>query len=460
MLTEQKIKNLKFISDGEKAKRYADKKESNLLIQIGRSSKTFYFRFRQPDTRKNDMMKIGSYPLVSLKKARDKAFQLRKILEEGKNPKIETLVGSHKGMLFTEVFQEAKALKLSESKAGKYAEKGSVEEKWNRAEKHIKHFSNSAIRKITTEQIAAVLNGDSIKTPSNYLERDINNVLSATFELARKKLYISANPMLEISNAKAKEGNSNNRIRYNLDHKIFHEHLKLSEWASHNFCLNSKQGRKDDWNVGEPIQAGYLWKMGELFVPRPDSLLNAKWSDFDLEKKIWLIPSENMKGKREKDPDFELPISRQAGEVIERAMAKRVDDWVFPRMNKGRTEDRPGTRAIFKHSSHRLLKQHYTLHGMRHMFSTYMREMNYEHQHIETTLAHSLGSRSSKAYNHAKGNAQKRFMLQRWADFLDDFRTADSNHLAEVIEKHSVNFEMAYTTASQNVVPFPATNVA
>ena len=36
MLTEQKIKNLKFISDGEKAKRYADKKESNLLIQIGR----------------------------------------------------------------------------------------------------------------------------------------------------------------------------------------------------------------------------------------------------------------------------------------------------------------------------------------------------------------------------------------------------------------------------------------
>ena len=94
------------------------------------------------------------------------------------------------------------------------------------------------------------------------------------------------------------------------------------------------------------------------------------------------------------------------------------------------------------------------------MFSTYMREMNYEHQHIETTLAHSLGSRSSKAYNHAKGNAQKRFMLQRWADFLDDFRTADSNHLAEVIEKHSVNFEMAYTTASQNVVPFPATNVA
>tara|TARA_R100001082_G_scaffold111214_2_gene94106 strand:- start:531 stop:1937 length:1407 start_codon:yes stop_codon:yes gene_type:complete len=460
MLTEQKIKNLKFIGDGEKAKRFADKKESNLLIQVGRSSKTFYFRFRQPDTRKNDMMKIGSYPLVSLKEARDKAFQLRKILEEGKNPKIETLVGSHKGKLFTEVLQEARALKLSESKAGKHAEKGSVEEKWNRAEKHIKHFSNSAIRKITTEQIAAVLNGDSIKTPSNYLERDIHNVFTEVFKLARKKMYISTNPMLEISNAKAKEGNSNNRIRYNLDHKIFHEHLKLSEWASHNFCLDKKRRRKKPWEAGDPVKAGYLWRLGELFVIRPDSLLSAKWSHFDLEKNIWIIPSENMKGKREKDPDFELPISRQAHEVIERAMAKRVNDWVLPRLGKGQTKDMPGTNAIFRNPSHQLLKQHYTLHGMRHMFSTYMREMNYEHQHIETTLAHSLGSRSSKAYNHAKGNAQKRFMLQRWADFLDDFRTADSNHLAEVIEKHSVNFEMAYTTASQNVVPFPATNVA
>ena len=181
MLTEQKIKNLKFISDGEKAKRYADKKESNLLIQIGRSSKTFYFRFRQPDTRKNDMMKIGSYPLVSLKEAREKAFQLRKILEEGKNPKIETLVGTHKGKLFTEVLQEARELKFPESKVPKFQKISKVEEKWNRAEKHIKHFSNSAIRKITTDQIATVLNSDAVKTPSNYLEREINNVLTEVF---------------------------------------------------------------------------------------------------------------------------------------------------------------------------------------------------------------------------------------------------------------------------------------
>jgi integrase len=457
MLTEQKIKNLKFISDGEKAKRFADKKESNLLIQVGRSSKTFYFRFRQPDTRKNDMMKIGSYPLVSLKEARDKAFQLRKILEEGKNPKIETLVGTHKGKLFAEVLQEARALNLPDTKVPEFQKISQVEAKWNRAQKFIKHFSNSAIRKITADQIAAVLNSDAVKKPSNYLEREINNVLNEVFKLARKKMYISTNPMLEIVNAEAKEGDSNNRIRYNFDYQIFHEHLQLTEWASHNFCLNPKQGRKDNWNVGEPIQAGYLWKLCELFVVRPDSLLCAKWSHFDLEKKLWTVTSVHMKGKREKDPDFVLPISRQALEVIERAMAKRVNDWVLPRLNKGKTEDKPGTRSIFTNSSHRLLKRHYTPHGYRHMFSTYMREMDYDDNHVEKTLAHSTGNESKKAYDHSKQNRLKGFMLQRWADFLDDFRTADPTELEAVIEKHTAQI---YATKSENVVPFPATNVA
>ena len=80
MLTDTKIRGIR---PAENKFKVHDRDGLYLLVMPS-GTKTWRFRYRFGDARPE--MSLGKYPAVSLKDARDKVFELRKMLENGIDP--------------------------------------------------------------------------------------------------------------------------------------------------------------------------------------------------------------------------------------------------------------------------------------------------------------------------------------------------------------------------------------
>ena len=65
-----------------------------------------------------------------------------------------------------------------------------------------------------------------------------------------------------------------------------------------------------------------------------------------------------------------------------------------------------------------------TGHGFRTMASTLLNELGWNPDAIERQLAHDERDDSRASYNHAQYLAERRKMMQAWADYLDTLRSA------------------------------------
>ena len=63
-----------------------------------------------------------------------------------------------------------------------------------------------------------------------------------------------------------------------------------------------------------------------------------------------------------------------------------------------------------------------TGHGFRSMASTLLHEQGWNHHVIERQLAHAERNAVSAAYNFAEHLAERRKMMQAWADYLDGLK--------------------------------------
>jgi prophage CP4-57 integrase len=65
-----------------------------------------------------------------------------------------------------------------------------------------------------------------------------------------------------------------------------------------------------------------------------------------------------------------------------------------------------------------------TAHGLRGLARTYLAEQNTNHEHAEACLAHKTGGNVSLAYNHATYLEQRKAIMQKWGDFVEQSATA------------------------------------
>lgn len=61
-----------------------------------------------------------------------------------------------------------------------------------------------------------------------------------------------------------------------------------------------------------------------------------------------------------------------------------------------------------------------TGHGFRSVASTILHECGYVHEHIEAQMAHLKKDKVSGAYDYAKYLVPRTYMMQDWANFLDE----------------------------------------
>lgn len=166
----------------------------------------------------------------------------------------------------------------------------------------------------------------------------------------------------------------------------------------------------------------YALRFAPLVFVRPFELRHAEWSEFDLGNGTWRVPAEKMKMRR---PHI-VPLSRQALEVVESIHRINGDSpYLFPSI---RSVLRPISDNTINAALRRMGygKEEMCGHGFRRMASTHLNEAGFSSDWVERQLAHAEADEVRAAYNAAEYLPQRREMMQRWADMLDEWKSLKS----------------------------------
>jgi len=150
-----------------------------------------------------------------------------------------------------------------------------------------------------------------------------------------------------------------------------------------------------------------------MLACRPSEIREARWSEFDLDAGLWLIPAERMKRRRE----HLVPLPAQATELLRDL---RHLTGAYPLLFPGRSDTtKPRSNTVFLMALRRLgYEGRQTGHGFRHLASTILNENGFESQHVEAQLSHvKEGVRG--VYDKSTYLEQRRGMMAWYADHLD-----------------------------------------
>jgi integrase len=154
-----------------------------------------------------------------------------------------------------------------------------------------------------------------------------------------------------------------------------------------------------------------------LSFTRTGELLGAVWTEFDFEAMLWRIPQERMKMK---SPHI-VPLSNQMLAVL-RELRELSGESVYLFPSEFKSAKTLNENTILNALAEMGYKGVQTGHGFRGLASTILHERGFDPEHIELQLAHARRNKVSAAYNHALYLEPRVQMMQDWADYLDRLR--------------------------------------
>ena len=160
---------------------------------------------------------------------------------------------------------------------------------------------------------------------------------------------------------------------------------------------------------------------------RREEVAAMRWSEIDLERRLWEIPGTRTKNHR----PHQVPLSNQALAILEALERRESRDLVFGTgkagfsgfgQSKARSDRRSGLRE-------------WRVHDLRRTAVTGMAEIGLQPHVIEAVVNHVSGHKSGVAgiYNRASYAEEKRRALQAWADAVEAVvsgKAASSNVVA------------------------------
>ena len=158
-----------------------------------------------------------------------------------------------------------------------------------------------------------------------------------------------------------------------------------------------------------------------LTLARSNEVLGARWDEIDLDKALWRIPAERMKMREA----HTIPLQRQAVELLTRLEGvTSKSPCLFPSRSNFH---RPASLGLFGKIITRMgYAGRFTPHGIRVTGSTILNEMGFRSDIIERQLAHTERNKTRAAYNRAEYLAERRDMMQTWADLIEDAERGNS----------------------------------
>lgn len=358
--------------------------------------KAWRYRFKLGD--KASWFALGDYPSVSLSDAREKSDEARKLVKLGISPVQNRQIERIKREQDSENTFEVIA---KEWLALKSWEPVTKVRRLDMLERVVfPSIGKLPVRQITSAHVLNILT-KTVKRGAPTVAAEAKRTMSAVFELAVATLRADTDPVWAV-----RKSLPPNKTQHKRALSIEEVGKLLVDFDSH----------------GGNFQTLYAFRLMWLTLTRPNEAVQAQWSEFDLERKVWTIPKERMKARRE----HVLPLPNQAIKLLE--ALKPITghrNHVFPNRDDG---DRSMADAALRQALKKLgWATKYSPHGTRTTGSTRLNELGYRTDAIEAQLAHAEPNSVRRAYNHATYMDERREMMQAWADKLDHWKTEASN---------------------------------
>ena len=378
----------------DKPYKLTDEKGLYLFIQSS-GSKLWRFDYRFGGKRKT--LALGSFPDVSLSDARDRRDAARKLLANDADPS-ET----KKAAKASKVSSQSNSLEVvaREWASSYFTNKSASHQQrtMRRLELYIFPWLGSKqISEITPPQILEAVkrieNLNKLETAHRTLQ-----AVSQVFRHAVQTGRAMRDPCVDLRGA--------------LPAAVVKHMAAFTEPKEIAELLRAIDGFTGSFTVQ------YALRLSPLVFARPSELRTAKWADIDLETKEWRY-------RVSKTNTMHLvPLSTQAATLFgEMKSLSGHREFVF---QGGHDPKKPMSAAAINAALKRMgydTQQDITAHGFRAMARTILHErLGIDPHIIEHQLAHKVPDALGAAYNRTRFIEQRKEMMQKWADYLDELK--------------------------------------
>lgn len=356
-------------------------------------SKQWLFNYYRPTNGKRANLNLGRFPDVSLVQARKASLNAKELIAQGIDPQDERnrQHQAHKEIhehTFVNVAKDWFAIKQHDVTPD-YAL-----DIWRSLELHIfPHISDKPVKAITAPEIIELLKPIEAKGSLETVKR-LTQRLNEVMNFATNCGLIQANPLTGIKAAFKKPKKENMAA------------LTPAE-------LPELMGAIANASIKRTTRCLLEWQLHTM--TRPAEASGARWDEINWKEKVWTIPAERMKKRRE----HRIPLTEQMLALLE--VMKPISghrDFIFP-------SDRDPKKPCNSQTANMALKRmgfagRLVSHGLRSLASTTLNEQGFDPDLVEAALAHVDDNQVRSAYNRTDYLERRKPMMSWWSGHIEE----------------------------------------
>lgn len=344
-------------------------------------------------------MGLGGFPDVTLAGAREKARQIRELVDQGIDP-----IEDRRAKRATLAAERAKAMTFAQCVTAYLDAHG---DSWKNA-KHRQQWAN------TLDTYANPIIGNL-----NVAAVDTGLVLKVLEPIWKTKTETASRLRGRIENILSwatvrgyRQGENPARWKGHLD-KLLAARSKIQQVAHHAALPYAELGGfMADLAKMDGMGARAL-EFAILCASRSGEVRGATWDEIDLNAGVWIIPAERMKAKRE----HRVPLSSKAVSLLNTLARLDGTELVF-HGTSGQLSNMSLTAVL-----RRMNRGDLTAHGFRSTFRDWAAEQTaYPSEVVEMALAHTIGNKVEAAYRRGDLFDKRRRLMDDWAKYCGTAR--------------------------------------
>ena len=344
---------------------------------------------------KERKLSLGRYPEISLKQARLKRDDARRLLADGEDPAERKREAKLAKIVAIENSFEAVANELIAKLEAEGKSKTTIKKLRWLLTKLSPSLGARPISEILPQELLAVLRETESKGQYESARR-LRSFSSRVFRFAVATGRATTDPAQPLQGA--------------LITPQARHHSAITEEAKFGELLVAIASYS-----GQPLTRIALQFSAHTFQ-RPGEIRQAEWDEFDLEKAVWTIPASRMKQRK----PHQVPLSKQVLELLDQArMVSPNGPYVFPKLGSWR---KPMSENAVNQALRRMGygSDKMTAHGFRSTASTLLNESGeWSYDAIERALAHADPNQVRAAYHRGSHWDERVAMAQWWSDRIE-----------------------------------------
>jgi len=345
------------------------------------------------------MRTLGKFPEISPPKARELLYEDKKFLNQGINPLSTTKNRSHeprsRASKFNLVFDE-----WHHHRSPDWSENYAQDVKERMVNYILPEIGSRRIDQINTRDMMKIFKKMENKGVLDTLHK-VKGYCYNVFNYAIVHGAIENNPISPITSSYFKKKKQKN-FAHTTDPRVFADILKK--------IYTHKSRIKNDF-----IQMALII-LPHVFL-RPNELFGLRWKEVDMKERLIRIDLNRVKVRIE----HLVPMSNQVHSFLEDIYEITGDkEFVFQTPFTGLNQSISNAAPSQRLKKSGVDKNTTTLHGFRHTASTMLNEMGFDGDIIEKQLSHTDRNQVRSTYNKAVRLKERREMMQRWSDRIDE----------------------------------------